>query len=66
MFPYFRRELEKKQLEEPAKQIIFAQLVPSVKKLKNMKVKSVLGPRFRFHCNPGAKRIDVISRVMFP
>ena len=66
MLPSIRRELEKKQLEEPPKQILFAQLVPLVKKLKSVKVKSVLGPRFRFHCNPGAKRIDVISRVMFP
>ena len=66
MFPFCRRELERKQLEEPPKQILFAQLVPSIKKLKGVKVKSVLGPTFRFHCNPGAKRIDVISRVMFP
>ena len=64
--PFCRRELEKKQLEEPVKQILFAQLVPSIKKLKSMKVKSVLDPGFRFHCNPGAKRIDVISRVTFP
>jgi hypothetical protein len=67
MLPFCRRELEKKQHEEPARQILFAQLVPSIKKLKGVKVKSVLSPLpFRFHCNPGAKRIDVISRVMFP
>ena len=65
MFPFCRRELERKQLEEPPKQILFAQLVPSIKKLKGVKVKSVLGPSFRYHCNPGAKRIDVISRFMF-
>ena len=53
-------------MSETPKYILFAQLVPSVRKLKGVKVKSVLGNNFTFHCNPGAKRIDVISRVVFP
>jgi hypothetical protein len=66
MFPSFRRELEKKKLDEPAKQILFAHFVPMFKKLKSVKVKSVFSPILRFHCNPGVKRIYVISQVMFP
>merc|ERR1719500_291895 len=27
---------------------------------------SVPAPKFSFNCNPGANKIDVISRVMFP
>ena len=62
----FRRSRTKINLEESPKQILFAQLVPSMKKLKVAKVESVLASKFSFHCNPGAKRIDVISRVIFP
>ena len=58
--------MEKNHSEETPKQILFAQLVPSINKYRSVRVKSVLSTKFRFHCNPGAKRIDVISRVMFP
>ena len=34
--------------------------------MKRLKVKSVLGKKFTLQCNPGAKTIDVISRVVFP
>ena len=63
---FFRRDLEKNKDEETPRKILFAQLVPSIKNSKTVKVKSVLSPKFKLHCNPGAKRIDVISRVMFP
>ena len=46
---------------------MFATLVPTImRKGGRERVKSILGTKFRFHFNPGAKRIDVISRVMFP
>jgi hypothetical protein len=58
--------LEKNRIEETPRKILFAHLIPTIKKSKTAKVKSVLGPKITIHCNPGAKRIDVISRVMFP
>ena len=78
---YFRRSSNKKKQEtdkekttagtnEPPKAILFATLVPAIpallKKSRTDRVKSILGTKFRFNFNPGAKRIDVISRVMFP
>ena len=58
--------MEKNKVEETPRKILFAQIVPSIKKSKTAKVKSVLGSKSLLHYNPGAKRIDVISRVMFP
>ena len=76
MFPgYFSRERSNKKEagkagdERPAapKTILFATLVPALmRRTPTNKVRSILGTKFRFHFNPGAKRIDVISRVMFP
>ena len=40
--------------------------MPLIKNSKASKVKSVLGSTLNLNYNPGAKRIDVISRVMFP
>jgi hypothetical protein len=40
--------------------------VPLIKNSKAGKVKSVLGSTLGMNYKPGAKRIDVISRVMFP
>ena len=37
-----------------------------MRKTHTGKVRSILGTKFRFHFTPGAKRIDVIPRVMFP
>ena len=49
--------------------MLFAQLLPSTnKKTKKRLVKSVLGlaPMASWHYSPGAKKIDVISRLIFP
>ena len=54
-------------VDDPPKQIMFATIVPNVmRKAAQGKVKSILGSKFKFYFNPGAKHIDVISRVMFP
>ena len=58
--------MEKNEVKETPRKILFAQLIPSLKRSNASKVKSVLRPKFIFHYIPGAKRIDVISRVMFP
>jgi len=63
---YPRDEEKECGLDSPRK-VLFAQLLPlNSKKPKNGQVRSVLAPKFSFHYNPGAKKIDVISRVMFP
>ena len=47
--------------------LLFAQLLPSTnKKAKTSLVQSVLGSAASWHYSPGAKKIDVISRVVFP
>lgn len=70
---FLRRNTEKKKSESekstegPQKTIMFATLVPALMRQHTTeRVKSILGTKFRFHFNPGAKKIDVISRVMFP
>merc|ERR1712130_236467 len=65
-----KTEATEKSTEEQQQQpktILFATLVPAL--MRNPptdRVRSILGSKFRFNFNPGAKRIDVISRVMFP
>ena len=60
------KSTEGQQQQQP-KTILFATLVPALmRNTPTDRVKSILGSKFRFNFNPGAKRIDVISRVMFP
>ena len=63
---FFRGDEETEKVEKTPRKILFAQLVPKIKNSKAGKVKSVLGSTLGINYNPGAKRIDVISRVMFP
>ena len=46
--------------------VLFAQLLPHTNKKTCGLVKSVLGNSASWHYSPGAKKIDVISRVVFP
>ena len=47
--------------------MLFAQLLPKrATKAQNGHVQLILAPKLNLHYSPGAKRIDVISRIMFP
>ena len=66
---HFFRHFEKSKVSDSPRQVLFAQLLPSTnKKTKNRLVQSVLGlaPMASWHYSPGAKKIDVISRLIFP
>ena len=59
------RLFDDEPLPDSPRKVLFAQLLPKrATKAKNGQVQSILAPNF--HYSPGAKRIDVISRIMFP
>ena len=61
------RHFEKARVSDSPRQVLFAQLLPTTKqKTKNGLVESVLAPMSSLKYSPGAKKIDVISRSMFP
>ena len=61
------RLFDDEQLPDSPRKVLFAQLLPKrATKAKNGHVQSILAPKLNLHYSPGAKRIDVISRIMFP
>jgi len=63
----FQRQFEKDKVSDSPRQVLFAQLLPTTnKQTKNGLVHSVLAPMSNLHYSPGAKKIDVISRILFP
>ena len=61
------RHFELDKVGDSPRHVLFAQLVPSTnKKAKAGLVQSVLGLSSSWHYSPGAKKIDVISRIVFP
>jgi len=64
--PFQRLFDDEKVLDSPRK-VLFAQLLPKrASKARNGLVQSILAPNYGLHYSPGAKKIDVISRIMFP
>jgi len=63
----FQRLFDDEKVPDSPRKVLFAQLLPKrATKTKNGHVQSILAPHFSLHYSPGAKRIDVISRIMFP
>ena len=63
----FFRLFDDVPLPDSPRKVLFAQLLPKLAtKTKNGHVQSILASNFNLHYTPGAKRIDVISRIMFP
>ena len=61
------RLFDDEKIPESPRKVFLAQLLPRrTNKSKSCTVQSILAPRLSFHYSPGAKRIDVISRIMFP
>ena len=61
------RHFEKDKVGDSPRHVLFAQLLPTTnKKTKAGLVESVLGSNNSWNYSPGAKKIDVISRVVFP
>ena len=63
----FFRHFERSELVDSPRPVLFAQLLPTTNKMiKKGLVQSVLVPMSTWEYSPGAKKIDVISRAMFP
>ena len=61
------RHFEKSKVADSPRQVLFAQLLPTTnKRTKTGLVQSVLAPMSTWEYSPGAKKIDVISRIVFP
>ena len=61
------RHFERSEIVDSARQVLFAQMLPTTNKMiKTGLVQSVLVPMSTWEYSPGAKKIDVISRVVFP
>ena len=61
------RIFDDEKLPDSLRKVLFAQLLTKrATKAKNGQVQSILATNYNLHYSPGAKRIDVISRIMFP
>ena len=63
---FFPRHFQKSKVADTPRPVLFAQLLPTTnKRSKTGLVQCVLGPMSTWEYNPGAKKIDVISRIVF-
>ena len=61
------RLFDDEKIPDSPRKVLFAQLLPKrAAKARPGLVQSILAPNYSLQYSPGAKRIDVISRIMFP